>query len=347
MNEIALIEKWGEYLLYNLGRSEATANTYRLHLVRLKAYLEQHGQTLFSTTPSILETYCGRFLHSQNLRPISRRVPIVAIRGFFAWSYQHQLLDANPAATLPMPKIANKLARAMSLSDAERLLMAPGIEDFAGLRDTAILAVLIASGCRVSGLVNLTDQDLIWTQNQNSTERLIIRLSEKGKKERLVPVPLEAALLVRAYLGSPDLARIDRTLPNGKSILFVNRRNRHCERHDHYGQRRQLSRDAVFDLVRKHGRQAGIAAEYLHPHALRHLYGVELAESDVDLLVRKALLGHARTETVEVYSHLAYRKIAQAAEQANPITKMSNTPARALASRLQAIPKRQNPRSEG
>jgi Phage integrase family. len=61
------------------------------------------------------------------------------------------------------------------------------------------------------------------------------------------------------------------------------------------------------------------------------LYGTELAESEVDLLVRQVLMGHAKPETTEVYTHLAQRKLMQTVDRANPLGKMADGPGHALA----------------
>jgi len=332
--EVILVDRWIDWIEHNQGRAAGTCRAYRRAIARLADWLRQRGLNLLAATPAALEEFAGRYLHSQGVRPISRRAPVAAIRGFYAWLSRHGVLPENPARGLPAPKIGTALPRSMPLMSAERLLMQPGIATFAGVRDTALLAVLMATGCRVSGLVNLNEEDLIWTQSPTRTERLIIRLCEKGKKERLVPVSVEAALLVRAYLGHPELAAIDRTTPAGKRVLFVNLRNRTVPAHDCYGEHRRLDRGSVRLLIRAHGERAGIAREYLHPHALRHLYGTELAEGDVDLLQRQALLGHAKPETTAVYSHLSMRKLAETAERHNPLAHMNITPARGLAARI-------------
>ena len=94
------------------------------------------------------------------------------------------------------------------------MLMAPDVGSFPGLRDAAIIAMLVGCGMRVSGLSALNESSLVWTHGQ-----LTVKLREKGANERLVPVPLEAATLVRAYLAHPMLATIDRTTGTGDKVL--------------------------------------------------------------------------------------------------------------------------------
>ena len=333
-DELLLVEKWIEMKRYNEGRSAWTCRGYTQHLHRLKAYLEPQGQTLLTAQPETIEEFCGKHLHDLKIRPISRRVPVSAIRGFYGWLKQRGILDTNPAQYLPAPKAGRPLPKAPSLAQAETLLMQPGTTTFIGLRDTAMISVLIGSGCRVSGLVNLTDEDLIWTQNPNGTERLIIRFTEKGKKERLVPMPFESGLMIHAYLGHPELEEINRVLPNGRRVLFVSTHNPTVRSHDYHSEARRLSCQGVHNILIQHGAACGIPKEYCHPHALRHLYGTELAESEVDLLFRQALLGHARPDTTEIYTHLAMRKLSEVVDKASPIPKLHTTPVRDLAIRL-------------
>lgn len=334
LDEMQLVDQWLEMKQYNEGRSAWTCQAYRMHLVRLKAFLADVGQTLLTAEAEQIERFAGRHLHELKIRAISRRVPVTAIRGFYGWLKKRRVLDDNPALCLPTPSAGVPLPKAMLLSHAEKLLLQPGLDTFRGLRDTAILAVLIGSGCRVSGVINLTEEDLIWTQNAAGTERLTIRFCEKGKKERLVPMPFEAGLMIRAYLGHPELEAIDRVLLNRRRVLFVSTNNPTVKPEDYHGEKRQIHRNTIIKMIIRHGEACGVPKEHCHPHALRHLYGAELAEEDVDLIQRKALLGHARTDTTEVYTHLAMRKLAETVDKANPLVKMGTTPTRDLANRL-------------
>ena len=331
LDEQQLIERWLEVMEHNKGRSEVTIKTYRGHLRRLRQYLAVQDLTLLSATPEALEDFAGRYQHEQGVRPISRKVPVTAIRGFYAWLAEKHVLDDNPAACLPTPRVALPLPRTLSLDHAQRLLMTPGIKTFVGLRDTAILAVLIGTGCRASGIRNLNEGDLIWTHTSKGTERLTIRFQEKGKKQRLVPVPLECSLLIRAYLGHPKLDEMDRTVEGGDRVLFAITNNPTVPAHQFFGEKRRMHKDAVRRLIQDYGQQANLPMALCHPHAIRHLYGTELAESEVDLLVRQVLMGHAKPETTEVYTHLAQRKLMQTVDRANPLGKMADGPGHALA----------------
>jgi site-specific recombinase XerD len=184
-----------------------------------------------------------------------------------------------------------------------------------------MLSMLIGCGLRVSGLVGLNDSTLLWYQDAGR-ERLVVKVTEKGKKERLIPVPGEAAMLLRAYLGHEELQAIPRTLPSGDAVLFVTVNNRTIPACDYYGEARRMTRAAVLAMVKRHGERAQVSASILHPHALRHLYGAELTEDDTPVLTQQALMGHADPKSTAVYAGLAHRKLRATVDKSNPLAKM-------------------------
>ncbi|HRD65736.1 MAG TPA: tyrosine-type recombinase/integrase [Candidatus Competibacter sp.] len=326
-----VIGQWIDHKRYNECRATSTLYHYSLALNRLNSYMVQEQKTeLMSATPEQLERYCGLWLYEHKVSVQNRHVIVTAIRGFFAWCAKMRLIAKNPAECLPAPKIGTALPKAARLEHAEKILMVPDLCTFAGLRDAAMLSVLIGTGCRVSGLVGLDEEDLIWTRSDLGTERLLLRLLEKGKKERIIPAPLETGLLLRAYLGHEELEKIDRVNTKGRKVLFVNRANSQVKKYDHYGDSRRLNQAYVDRIIKMYGKKAGLPPRVCHAHAFRHLVGTEMAESDVDLLQRQALLGHADPKSTEVYTHLATRKLMETVDHANPLGKI-RTPVSQLA----------------
>jgi len=330
----ALVDRWLDYKRYNQGVSGRTAGKYRQCLLRLTRFLAERGVDLLTATPQQLHEFVGLHLHKEGHSPRSRRPSVAAVRGFYDWAYRTLGAHAeNLAAKIPYPNAGEPLPIPMGLENAEKLLMEPDIRTLAGLRDAAIFSVLIGCGPRVSGLCAMNEQDLQWFRGEDGTERLIIKLREKGKKERLVPAPFETGLLLRAYLGHPDLDQIDRTLPKGDRVLWVNFRNSRCEAHEHYGERRRLTQRGVHDLLLYYGRRCGLPADQCHPHALRHTYGTELAEAEVDMARIQMLMGHAKASTTELYIHLSLRRMVNSVDKGNPLGKIS-TPVSELAQQL-------------
>lgn len=327
------------YLLHkeaNQARAHATLEKYRLCLERLRAYLSELGTTLTEASTDQLREFVGIHLHVKGLSPRARRPMISCVRDFYAWLSASRVVKSNLAATLEQPRVGRKLPHGIQLSDLERLLQAPDIETFIGLRDLAIMMVLGGTGIRVSGLVAMNESSLIWMR-EGERERLVIRVKEKGGNERLVPAPDEVRLIVRAYLGHPELREIDRSLPDGDAVLWVSTRNRLVSEADYYGEARRLAARAVNKLLERYGDRAGVPRATCHPHALRHLYGTELAEDDTSTLAIQALLGHADPKTSEIYTRAATRKLSRIVDQSNPLRKI-RTPVSELARRLRAAP---------
>ncbi len=330
-----LIDAWLEWKRHNQGKAENTTIKYRGYLDRLVKFLAARARDLRSATLEDLEAFTGLHAHKEGLSPRSRRPLVACVRGFYDWLRRNGYVDADPARDLPYPLAGAKLPVGMGLQNAERLIMAPDINTFVGIRDAAMISILIGCGLRISGLTSLNESHLQFVQHEG-VEWLIVRAVEKGGKERLVPAPHEARLLIRAYLGHPDLDQIDRTLPDGDRVLFVSVRNRLVTADKYFGEERRIAARSVYDRIVHYGRSAGIPTNELHPHALRHLYGTELAEEEVDLLRIQALLGHADPKTSQIYTKLAVRSLAKVVDKANPLRKM-RTPVSDLVKQMSAV----------
>jgi site-specific recombinase XerD len=329
------VEAWLEWKIYSQGRSEGTAAKYRGYVRRLEEWAREQGLSLLDLTTEQLEDFTGLQAHRMGLTPRSRRALVAAVRDFYKWARRSRIISQDPAQQIEYPRSGNKLPTAATMKTAETLLLAPDLNTFLGVRDAAIFSVLIGCGIRLSGLVRLNESNLLWVEDPDTgAERLVLKVLEKRSKERLVPAPADTRLLIRAYLGHEELENIDRTLPDGDRVLFVSTRNRGFPEHKYRGEARRLSQRSVQDMISSYGRAAGLPEDQTHPHALRHLYGTEMAEEDVDLAQIQTLLGHSRSDTTMTYIRLATRKLSQAVDRASPITRM-NTPARQLARQLE------------
>lgn len=317
----AEIEDFLTFKRHSQGKAERTVEAYGDALRRLQGFLD--GRALIEATPDELELFCGPWLHKQGVQAVARRPYIAAVREFFKWATLTKRMRDNPGAQINYPKTGRKLPRVMSLASAERLMWAPDFSTFKGVRDAAILSVLIGCGLRISGLCGLNQGALAHAEHQGKV-RMVIKVSEKGAKERMLPVPREAEMVLRLYLEHADLKRIDRTLPDGDQVLFVSLGNRSIPPHEYIGEARRLSKRSIRDMIKDYGEAAGIPADQLHPHAMRHLFGTELAESDVDLLLRQELMGHEDPKHTKIYTHLAMRKKIDEVDRSGPLSKLKS-----------------------
>lgn len=165
----------------------------------------------------------------------------------------------------------------------------------ARLRDVAMVEVLYATGIRVGELCGLDVDDV-------DAERRLLRVTGKGRKERVVPFGLPARHAIDAWLsgGRPVLAR-----SGSGPALFLGRRG------GRVGQRQV--RQVVYDLI------AGIeGAPRIGPHGLRHSAATHLLDGGADLRSVQELLGHATLSTTQIYTHVSVDRLRDGYRQAHP-----------------------------
>lgn len=314
------VDAFLDYKRISRGRSARTVEVYRLALRRLGEFLAGRPHT--GATPDELVLFSGKWLYDMGLTdPVTRKTHVSAVREFYRFLHARGATDKNLAAQVEHAKAGRRIPKVINLDHAERLMWAPDYDTFEGVRDAAIIAVLIGCGLRVGGLIRLNVSN-IESAVINRAPRLLIRTIEKGNRERMLPIPQQADLLLRLYLEHPDLSKIDRGLPDGDKVLFVSTRNRIVPAHKYIGEARRLGKKGVQRMIRKYARQVGVPEDLAHPHAMRHLFGTELAEDDVPTTTASLLLGHEDPKNTKIYQHTAMRKLAQVIDTANPLTKM-------------------------
>lgn len=331
----AAIDAWLTWLQRSRGRSKRTIEAYTLAMTRLREFLGEHGVAVLDADQQLLEHFTGLWLHHKGIVARSRIPYISAVRNFYNYVRMRRIVATNPAGDLVHPRTGQKLPRLMSLANAERLMWAPDLGTFKGLRDAVILGLLMGCGIRVSGLVGLNESS-IRTLDIGGKPRLAVKVSEKGSKERWTPVPREADMLLRVYLEHEDLQDIDRSITvDGRpdKVLIVSVRSTKPRLHLEPGEQRRLTRKAVHEMIQWYGRKIGIPPAQLHPHALRHLFGTELAEDDVPTASTADLMGHVDIKSTAIYQQLALRKKTSLIDRHAPLAKI-NTPVSELLKRL-------------
>jgi site-specific recombinase XerD len=329
-----LVDAWLLYMETSRGRTQRTIETYRTALKFLREFMQ--GKPLDQADAAELETFCGLWLHRKGKIASGRKPYISAVRGFYAWLASTKKVRANMAAQLQHPITGKPLPRSISLANAEKLMWAPDMGTFIGIRDASMLSLLIGCGLRVGGLTGLNEGDLQTVEIEGQV-RLTLRTLEKGQRTRIMPVPKEAEMLLRVYLGHEELAAVDRNIKgrdgHPDKVLFVSVRSTVLPAHEHIGENRRLTRKAIHDVIQRYGKRLDIPANELHPHAMRHLFGTELQEEDTPTLAIQELMGHADPKSTAVYAQLAMRKKMATVDRAAPLSKM-RTPVSELLKRL-------------
>lgn len=290
------IDEYLRHLQVERGLSANTLAAYGADLAQLAGALAERGVDVLTADTSVLLKWLSSLAdHGQSARSQARRW--VAVRGLYRWLRRESMIALDPTEGTAVPRFAKRLPALLTRDEIDALLAAPGTHDALALRDTALLELMYASGCRVSEALELT-LDRLHLADGHAT------VLGKGGKHRIVPLGEHAVLAISQYLeharpllaAAAARAKTSSARGRGKTAaraaLFLN----------HRGGR--LSRQGWFERLRGHALAAGITRP-ISPHKLRHSFATHLLEGGADLRVVQALLGHADISTTEVYTHVS------------------------------------------
>lgn len=265
------------------GLARNTVAAYRRDLAVYVETLAGIGRNeIESITPGDVSAYV-RDLRLADLAPASIARKVSAVRGLHRFLVAEELAAADPTAMLESPRRAMSLPKALTVDDVFRLLEMPDRTAPLGIRDAALLEFLYASGARVSEAVDLDVIDV-------DLEGRFAVVTGKGDRQRIVPMGRLAVEAIEAYLpvrldlrgGRPDVER-----------LFLNSRGG------------RLSRQAVWQIVRKQAKAAGLESDRVSPHVLRHSAATHMVEGGADLRSVQEMLGHASISTTQIYTRVS------------------------------------------
>lgn len=323
MKDAARIEAFLEMMSAERGAALNTLESYRRDLEDASEIITS-GLARADTAAlrSYLDGVAARgFAASSQARRLS------ALRQFFAFLYAEGLRDDDPTGTLDSPKKASTLPKIMSEAETGRLLdraaleaadpalaggdavaparaggdaVAPlraGGDAVAALRLHALVEVLYATGLRVSELVGLPVAVAL------RDERFFV-VRGKGNKERMVPLSPKARAAMQAWLAARN--KIPAFAEN--PFLFP------AASESGYLARQVFARDLKALAAR-----AGISAEKISPHVLRHAFASHLLQNGADLRAVQQLLGHADISTTQIYTHVLAERLMRLVNDHHPL----------------------------
>ncbi|MDD3897166.1 MAG: tyrosine-type recombinase/integrase [Candidatus Peribacteraceae bacterium] len=223
-------------------RNRNTREAYARAVWRFFTWCDDRGLTLSHVEPMLVSLYIEELAGVVSAPTVKQH--LAAIRMLFDWLVTGQILPMNPAASVRGPKHVVKRGKTPVLiaEEARQLLDAIDPSAIAGLRDRAILSVMIYSFARVGAVVAMNVDDFT-----PRGRRMWFRLHEKGGKYHEVPAHHSAEEYVDAYLRS---ARLE---AERKAPLFrtLDRRRRLTGR--------RMQREEVLAMVKRRARQAGLS----------------------------------------------------------------------------------------
>jgi integrase/recombinase XerD len=275
------LEGFRDFLALESGHSANTVESYLRDLRRLGEFATARGvRDPARLTRSLLRDFVY-LLKDLGLSAASIRRGVSAIRTYFGFLVGEGRVMEDPSDRLESPRRGRTLPPTLSVSEMEKLLASPQVDEPLAWRDRALLELAYGAGLRVSELCGLGLTDLLLTEN-------LVRIFGKGGKERLVPIGRSVIGAVSVYLHTKRPA-LDRGKSKGRVLL-----NARGE---------PLSRVGAWGVVKRASQRAGITKR-VTPHTLRHSFATHLLEGGADLRAVQEMLGHADLSTTQIYTHV-------------------------------------------
>ena len=213
------------------------------------------------------------------------------------WLVVHQVLPVNPAAAVRGPKHVVTKGATPVLTPAETRSLLDGIDpgSLVGLRDRALLSVMVYSFARVSAVVGMRRRDYFLQGTRGW-----LRLHEKGGKRHDVPAHHRAEAAVEAYLVAGGIE--DAKAPLFQSVDRSRRLSGRSLTRRLSG--RSLTRRVVLAMIKRRAAAAGLPASTCC-HTFRATGITAYLSNGGTLEHAQQIAGHASPRTTKLYDRTA------------------------------------------
>jgi integrase/recombinase XerD len=230
--------------------------------------------------------FLGHLQTDRRNGPRTRNARLAAIRSFMHF-VEHRVPSAldqvRHILALPFQRTDKRLLGSLNNEEQRALLDAPDPSTRLGIRDRAMLALVLAAGLRVSELVGLRVDEVNFDGRYAH-----IRVRGKGRRERLLTLWRSVAEALRAWLAVRGSAAVPE--------FFLNAWDR------------AMTRSGFERVLEKHVAQSAehcpsLRTKRVSPHILRHSCAMNTLKATRDIRKVALWLGHASIQTTEVYLH--------------------------------------------
>jgi integrase/recombinase XerD len=309
-----LINRFLEMMVAERGAARNSILAYGRDLEDYAAFLTKRGQDFAATSSEDVRAYLAD-LDQRGMARSSTARKLSAVKQFHLFLLGEGQARHNPATIVDGPKRQQALPTVLSEDEVQRLLTAADDavqrtkpqdqfkDQFKALRLQCLVELLAATGLRVSELVSLKYATV-------RAESDFITLRGKGGRERMVPVSKRAQAVLRAYM-----VVLKQRSEAGPDWLFPS-----------HGTSGALTRQHFALELKGLARSAGIDAERVSPHVLRHAFASGLLAHGADLRAVQQMLGHADISTTQIYTHVQAERLTQTVTRFHPLAKRNQSP---------------------
>ena len=276
------LERYIRYVTLERGRSPHTVSAYRSDLGHYLAWLATRSLLAApAVTADHVRDYVGELAGARTT--VARKLS--SIKNFHRFLLDEGVVTDDATRELHAPKLPGRLPKALTVAQVQNLLDAIVGDDPIALRDRALLELLYATGARVSELMDMSLDDLVDDQGRTSE---VVRVTGKGRKQRIVPVGSYARAALDSYLTRARPALI-KNAKKSTPVVFLGARGG------------PLSRQNAWLIIQEAAKRAHLEG-LVSPHTLRHSFATHVLSGGADIRVVQELLGHASVSTTQIYT---------------------------------------------
>lgn len=276
-----IIRDFSEELLHGRGLSPLTVNAY---VKQMNDFAEKGGSFGDRFTADNIRSYImERASTGLSRRSVARMVS--CFRTFSSWLYDTGRLERDPASSIHYTNRTRNLPGFLGIGEVKEVLKSFQAELPLGVRNRTVVEVLYGTGLRAAETASLLKMN-------TDTSSGLIRVTGKGRRERIVPVPAGTTQWICKWLEE----RNSFIRGEDPGTLFLSVRGKKLDPRD--------IRRIVASGVKNAARAAGAT-----PHTFRHSFATHLLDAGADIRTVQELLGHAGIGTTQIYTHLTTEKL--------------------------------------
>lgn len=214
-----------------------------------------------------------------NMSAYSIQGHVRAIKAFFGWLADDGIIESNPLANFPLPKVPQYVIKILTPEQIKLLLSSIDKTTSLGFKYYCIILLFVDTGMRISELVNIKVNDI-------DSQHGFVTVLGKGRKQRIIP-------LLRFTIR--ELQRYQNRFRQGDGFadspyLFP----------DKYGG--SITVNSVQQYLRRLAQKAALDVK-VTPHVFRHTFGTNAAVRGVNAFILKEMMGHSSIQTTSRYTH--------------------------------------------
>ena len=272
-----------EFFTVNI-RNPNTRLAYAKAVAQFLAWCDKRRWGLKDIEPMVIAAYVEQLTRERAPQTVKQH--LAAIRMLFDWLVVGQVVPFNPASSVRGPRYSIKKGKTpvLSAADARKLLDSIEMGHVVGLRDRALIGLMVYSFARVSAVVRMRVRDYY-----PNGKRYWIRLHEKGGKFHEVPVHHTAEEYLDAYIEVAGIAG-EKNKP-----LFRTTRGRSRELTE-----RPLDRFEAYKMIKRRAEGAGLSKE-ITCHTFRATGITAYLENGGTIEHAQAIAAHESPRTTKLY----------------------------------------------